>query len=237
MLASARPLADMLWLRETEAGSFDTPERRAALEARIGQRRRLRSATSAVRKYYRQDLAGPAARAVSPRPRARPSQRARSSAASRRAAAAAIGRSGGRIRQAGARRLRRSARAFGAARIVRGSRSALPPREALILLAVLNHPWLLDSHAEELAELEFLHPDADQLRRAILDAAVGHARLDAGSAARRDCSGAGLRPVLARVELRITHASDWPARAEAAAPRTSRSGGPMSLPCIARRGR
>jgi len=35
VLAGARPLVDMLWLRETEDGSFDTPERRAALETRI----------------------------------------------------------------------------------------------------------------------------------------------------------------------------------------------------------
>jgi DNA primase len=28
--------------------------------------------------------------------------------------------------------------------IVRGSRSALPPREALILLGACNHPWLLE---------------------------------------------------------------------------------------------
>ena len=47
---------------------------------------------------------------------------------------------------------------------MRGSRSALPPREALILLAVINHPWLLETHAEELAELEFRHPDGDRLR-------------------------------------------------------------------------
>ena len=55
VLASARPLADMLWTRETEAGSFDTPERRAAIEARM-----VRLAASigdeAVRKHYRQDL-------------------------------------------------------------------------------------------------------------------------------------------------------------------------------------
>src|SRR5262249_27377516 len=35
VLAAARPLADMLWTRETEAGGFATPERRPALEARI----------------------------------------------------------------------------------------------------------------------------------------------------------------------------------------------------------
>ena len=41
---------------------------------------------------------------------------------------------------------------------------ALPSREALILLAVINHPWLLETHAEELAELEFRHADGDRLR-------------------------------------------------------------------------
>src|ERR1041385_7258685 len=34
VLAGAHPLAEMLWSRETEAASFDTPERRAAFEAR-----------------------------------------------------------------------------------------------------------------------------------------------------------------------------------------------------------
>src|SRR5258705_117371 len=62
--------------------------------------------------------------------------------------------------------------------IVRGSRSALPAREALILLALINHPWLLDTHAEEVAAIEFLNPDADLLRSAILDAAAIHAGSD-----------------------------------------------------------
>ena len=48
VIAAARPLVDMIWTRETEAGVFDTPERRAALEARLreiarGDRRRERA--------------------------------------------------------------------------------------------------------------------------------------------------------------------------------------------------
>ena len=44
VIAAARPLAAMLWARETEGHSFDTPERRAALEARDqrGHRRHRR---------------------------------------------------------------------------------------------------------------------------------------------------------------------------------------------------
>src|SRR5205814_7890716 len=57
--------------------------------------------------------------------------------------------------------------------IVRGHRTAMPPREALILVAVIHHPWLLEHHAEEFSELEFLNPDTDHLRRAVLDAATG----------------------------------------------------------------
>src|SRR6202140_50422 len=55
VLGAARPLAQVLWARESEQGPFDTPERRAALEARIGE---ITStiADESVRRYYRQDF-------------------------------------------------------------------------------------------------------------------------------------------------------------------------------------
>ena len=55
VIGAARPLADMLWARETEGHSFETPERRAALEARINEVT-AGIADDAVRKYYRQDF-------------------------------------------------------------------------------------------------------------------------------------------------------------------------------------
>jgi DNA primase len=42
-------------------------------------------------------------------------------------------------------------------------------REALILQAVLNHPWLLHDRLEELAHLEFRHAEAERLKGAIVD--------------------------------------------------------------------
>ncbi len=51
VLAGARPLGEMLWSRETEAASFDTPERRAAFEARVHEVVRSIGDES-VRKYY-----------------------------------------------------------------------------------------------------------------------------------------------------------------------------------------
>src|SRR6266702_4060732 len=37
IISAARPLAHALWMRETEAGSLETPERRAAFEARLAE--------------------------------------------------------------------------------------------------------------------------------------------------------------------------------------------------------
>src|SRR6202166_2205341 len=55
VIGAARGLADMIWSREIEAGTFATPERRAALEARIGELTNgIRD--EVVRRYYREDL-------------------------------------------------------------------------------------------------------------------------------------------------------------------------------------
>src|SRR5215472_7804339 len=55
VLTAARPLADVLWTREMEGGRFDTPERRAGLEARINEMTNT-ILDETVRRYYRQDL-------------------------------------------------------------------------------------------------------------------------------------------------------------------------------------
>ena len=67
VIGAARPLADMLWARETEGHSFDTPERRAALEARVNEVT-ARIGDDAVRKYYRQDFATRLANFFAPAP-------------------------------------------------------------------------------------------------------------------------------------------------------------------------
>ncbi len=221
VLGGAQPLVDMLWARETEAASFDTPERRAALEARIGE---VVSAIGdeSVRRYYRQDLEA-RVRALFAPPRGPDGGRGEfprdwRSGADWRSRTDRSGRGIGRNRiERGAAGRRDALPApsarLGASPIVRGFRSSMPPREALILLAVINHPWLLEQHAEEFAEIEFLNPDAENLRRAIL--AASHDAAGTG-ALRAAIEARALGPVLARVEASITHASDWPARSEAA---------------------
>src|SRR5947209_2989810 len=55
IISAARPLAHALWMRETEAGSLETPERRAAFEARLAEVTAM-IADDSVRKYYRRDF-------------------------------------------------------------------------------------------------------------------------------------------------------------------------------------
>ena len=222
VLASAQPLADVFWARETEDGNFETPERRAALEAHLAAATRsIQDET--VRRYYQQDIGGRVQRlfaSTGPAPRgARNYQGARGPQNGRRPYSGPQRqpfRPGGGWQAAPWEAIPVSSPRINTSSIVRGYRSVLPAREALILLAVINHPWLLESHDEELADLEFRHPDADKLRRSILDAVAGHAHAPVEPSLLREAmSAAGLGPLLARVETTITHASDWPARPDA----------------------
>src|SRR6204780_2353908 len=55
VISAARGLADVIWSREIEGGTYATPERRAALEARV-QELSNGIRDEKVRRYYRQDL-------------------------------------------------------------------------------------------------------------------------------------------------------------------------------------
>ena len=169
-----------------------------------------------VRKYYRQDLDARVATLFAP------SVRGSDRGFPGKEGRFGVGRWGKERWQKGrpgAQPLAAPSARLATSQIVRGARSALSSREALILLAVVNHPWLLETHAEDLAELEFRHGDGDRLRRAILDATAGRLGVRGGALRSADAT----RRVARGVEATITHPSDWPAR-EGAAERMSVSG-------------
>ena len=99
--------------------------------------------------------------------------------------------------------------------IMRGHRSTLPRREALILQAIFNHPWLLHDHLEELAHLEFRHADAQKLKEALVDICAHDGDTDS-EGLRRDLQARGLHEFMQRVEGAITTAAVWGARPGAA---------------------
>ena len=211
VLAQAIPLAQMLWTRETEAGAFDTPERRAALEARIAQIT-AGIGNETVRKYYRQDFSErlralfgqneiPRTRRVageSWRQDWRPPSTGR---------VAVTARSGMFADRPGRPYLVASPQLATSA-INRGYRTAIPTREALILQAVLNHPWLLHDHLEELAALEFRHGEAGRLKGFLIDIYSHDEGID-GLRLRAEVVSRGLGDLLERVERAITSNSVW----------------------------
>src|SRR5205814_2472669 len=98
--------------------------------------------------------------------------------------------------------------------IMRGQRSALSRREALILQSLINHPWLLHDHLEEVAALELAHPEANKLRAGIIAAfANDHHHSpepeEQAEKMRADLEARGLGEVLQRVERAITTSAVW----------------------------
>jgi DNA primase len=119
--------------------------------------------------------------------------------------------------------------------IMRGQRSAISRREALILQSLIHHPWLLHDHLEEVAALEMAHPEANKLRAAIIAAfASDHHHspepTEQAEKMRADLETRGFSQVLQRVDRAITTAA---ARGPARRARTFFPPGTSSSPCIA----
>jgi DNA primase len=104
---------------------------------------------------------------------------------------------------------------------MRGQRSAMSRREALILQSLINHPWLLHEHLEEVAALELAHPEAHRLRAGII-AAFAHDHhqspepIEASAKMRADLAAGGFSQTLQRVEGAITTSAVWGTQAGAA---------------------
>ncbi len=144
VIAAARPLVEVLWGRETEAGVFDTPERRAALEARLQAVARS-IGDDAVRRHYAQAFAervtaffGPPA--FSGRGgRQDPQRRRRPERDRPRAPAGAFP-----VRSfiPVSERLRQSTLISG--------RAAYPLREVVLVMTMVNHPALIATHLDDI---------------------------------------------------------------------------------------
>ncbi|HEX3708286.1 MAG TPA: DNA primase [Pseudolabrys sp.] len=219
VIAAARPLAGMLWSRETEGHTFDTPERRAALEARIN------AVTAAigdesVRRYYRQDFNARLSQFFAPAQSSRGNFRERGQGQNwrERGNREWQPRGGGSQRPAvGGKNTPYVvvSQQLASSSVHRGHRTAIPRREALILQAALNYPWLLHDHLEELSGLEFRHADAETIKSALIDIAAHAAALDA-EGVRAELKSRNLGEAMERLAAAITTSSVWGVRPDAA---------------------
>jgi DNA primase len=227
VLGAARPLAHVLWSRESEQGPFDTPERRAALEARIGEVTNTIGDES-VRRYYRQDFSERLRQMFAP---VRIATRRQNFGANRfddkNRRGGAPGRPLSPKAAFGDETYVAASAQLAASPLHRGHRAAIPRSEALILQAALNHPWLLHDHMEELAEAEFRNADTQKLKSALIDVFAHHSagdfRQDSGRASEADraelvaeLDRLGFGALLGRIERSITTLSVWGAQPQAA---------------------
>ena len=215
VLEKARPLVDVLWLRETEGQDFATPEQRAGLERRLHEVVRgvgdeaLRRHYAAAMKERLTALLGPARREFGEGRRAgQGNGRAGANGGVRRPPFGPPTLRGYRDSA-----LPPSSESFSKSPAL--MRAALPPREALILASILNHPVLLERHFDDLESLEFSNPEAARLRDAVVHLA-GEALHDAGTL-RQALHSQGLDAVRARVEATAERLPHWHLRADVAA--------------------
>ena len=212
LVRSAQPLADVLWRREAAAQQLETPERRAALETRIetllGQ-----IGDPKVRHHYQQELRRRFERAVAD---ARGGPRAAGRGRGQRSPSGHSRRDQGGSRWTRGRLEERpwEVRAPGGASdslkqsaLVREPALALNAREALILQTLLNHPWLIESYAEEVADLRLSAQPLTELRDAVIGIHALSAPLDSDGI-RTQLNQQGFGAIVARVERAITHKSD-----------------------------
>jgi DNA primase len=222
VLAAARPLAQVLWSREVESGAFDTPERRAALEARMNELS-ASIADESVRRYYRQDFNDKVRALFAPAPRVgntgAPPRYANRNEPRRWPSGPRVV-SGGRNRFGGQNPFAPDPYILVSPQMTTsplhlGHRTALQRNEALILQVVLNHPWLLHDHLEELTHLEFRHAEAERLKGAIIDCCA-HDGSPEPKALHDELVRRGFGEVVEKVTRAITTGGVWGAAPEAA---------------------
>ncbi|MCB1476944.1 MAG: DNA primase [Rhodobiaceae bacterium] len=210
-LSGPRALADMLWAREAETAALDTPERRAAFEARIGAAiRSIKDDT--VRRYYGQDMR---ARINAMLGAQQPQRRERADGSNWRDRAGggnwrdSRGRGGWRVSDGRAQVQQASER------LIRQVRArALPRREALLLMTAINHPGLIADRVEELAAFDFTAPELGAVAARLIDMAMEGTGGDAAGV-RAALKGAGQGDLLNRLDSVAADAGDWFVRPDA----------------------
>ena len=220
VLAEARPLSDLLWMRETAGGVFDTPERRAELEKTLRElTARIRD--ESVRYHYSQEMRE-RVHAFFGAARGR-GQRNGERGQGERGDGRGDGRGqGGRGgwgpnarpgREQGGRLAVSDSLARSA--MVKRASGILPLRETVLIVALCNHPPLIDENFEAVETLDLVHPDLRRLHAALIDA-MAHGVAHERRAVVESLERAGLAETWQRALELVRRARQWPALEDAA---------------------
>ena len=191
VLAGARPLVEMLWSQGWEGARADTPERKAAVAARLREAvATIRDET--LRRFYRDEI--------------EERLRSRGRAGSGRGNGGAW-RPQGRSEGPATGYLGRPV-AVSPAVARFAAQSAAPPREALIVTALLAHPELLHGDPDAVATLDFVDPQAQALRGLLVESVLHGEPAESSILAAR-AERAGLAPAIERLRSRVRAGDRW----------------------------
>jgi DNA primase len=206
VLNEARPLADMLWTRETSNGVFETPERRAELEKTLRELAgRIRD--ESVRFHYNQEMR----------------DRVQNFFGAQRNRQQGQGRGQGRgqanfqngfkgpgpwSRQGGGRNA--ITESLGRSALVKRGGEVMTAREATIMVALINHPALIDEFFEHIEFLDLANGDLRKLHAALLDA-LAHDMANEKQAVIEAIGRAGCAEIWERAEALMRRTRQWPA--------------------------
>ncbi|RUT85928.1 MULTISPECIES: DNA primase [unclassified Mesorhizobium] len=207
VLAEARPLVDLLWMRETGGGVFDTPERRAELE------KTLRELTSRIRDeslryHYQQEMRE---RVLSFFGSQRSGRQGRQDWKQGQGKTAAPG---GQFAKGGGGRIAIT-ESLGQSALVKRGGEGMSVREATIIVALINHPALIDENFAHIEFLDLANSDLRRLHAAILDA-MAHDMANDRQAVIATIERAGCAEIWERAVGLIRRMRQWPALETAA---------------------
>ncbi len=214
-LEKTSALFDVLWAREEEGQDLSTPEQRAAFEQRLGALV-ARIGDASVKAHYERELRETLwtlNRSIVREIARGEGQRRRGQSGTRRNNVTPDWRIRERARL-GPRVYEPPRRPAAASQELAQRAELAPAREALLIKTILNHPWLIDEHSEEIAAMMLVSAPVARLRDAVLAAQAQENALDSTSL-RTQLSVLGLGKVIDLVERSVTHRSDRFAEPEA----------------------
>lgn len=227
-LKAPQPLVDVLWSKELAAGTWTTPERRAQFEMRLNEltghivdktvrqyydqetRRRLREQFNAYRSPQQFGKAGGGIGHGQQRGQPRPGGTAPQN---RKLSGGFTGPKRGGFQSFADTAATAS---LAGSAMLRAAGNSLPQREALLIITLLNHPWLLEDYLEDVAAIHFEADTLQRLRDCILSVYSQQNPLDK-EGLHHQLGKLGYHGLLAQVEHAITHNSDWNTQPHASA--------------------
>ncbi|MCD7111877.1 DNA primase [Rhizobium sp. DKSPLA3] len=225
VLTAARSLSEMVWTREVQSGSFDTPEKRAELEAKlkqvvgvIGDESVRRHYGQAMRERLNTYLRGPQRSGFQgggfqggnyPRGGGAGDF---PSGGGQRSGGQGSGRSGGRGgfgKEAPMRSLAGVSDRLARSSIVSGVQSLPPLKESVLALTIVNHPDVLFAEYDEISVIDYESKELQRLWSQVLNAAAAKGPRLTREMLVENLEAAGFAGLLAMLDQQVRFARLW----------------------------